>query len=69
MELAILKQTGEETGRKITLSEDIFSIPVLPERLKNKKVPVAHVLALSNLQFSEEEEEYSALSQETTLLS
>ncbi|AKP51930.1 50S ribosomal protein L4 [Cyclobacterium amurskyense] len=26
MELAILKQTGEETGRKITLSEDIFSM-------------------------------------------
>lgn len=26
MELAILKQTGEETGRKITLSEDIFAI-------------------------------------------
>ena len=26
MELAILKHTGEETGRKITLSEDIFSM-------------------------------------------
>jgi large subunit ribosomal protein L4 len=26
MELAILKQTGEDTGRKITLSEDIFAI-------------------------------------------
>jgi large subunit ribosomal protein L4 len=26
MELAILKQTGEDTGRKITLSEDIFGI-------------------------------------------
>ncbi|WP_339923608.1 50S ribosomal protein L4 [uncultured Cyclobacterium sp.] len=26
MELAILKQTGEETGKKITLSEDIFSM-------------------------------------------
>ncbi|MDN3686911.1 50S ribosomal protein L4 [Cyclobacterium jeungdonense] len=25
MELAILKQTGEDTGRKVTLSEDIFS--------------------------------------------
>lgn len=26
MELAILKQTGEDTGRKITLSEDIFAL-------------------------------------------
>ncbi|MDO6438354.1 50S ribosomal protein L4 [Cyclobacterium sp. 1_MG-2023] len=26
MELAILKQTGEDTGRKITLSEDIFAV-------------------------------------------
>jgi len=26
MELAILKQTGEDTGRKVTLSEDIFSV-------------------------------------------
>ncbi|SHN17569.1 large subunit ribosomal protein L4 [Cyclobacterium lianum] len=26
MELAILKQTGEDTGRKVTLSEEIFSV-------------------------------------------
>ncbi|MFO7824422.1 MAG: 50S ribosomal protein L4 [Cyclobacterium sp.] len=26
MELAILKQTGEDTGRKVTLSEDIFAV-------------------------------------------
>lgn len=26
MELAILKQTGEDTGRKITLSDDIFAV-------------------------------------------
>ena len=100
MKIAVLKNNGEETGRKVSLSEDIFGIEpndhaiyldvkqflanqrqgthkskeevkllVLRKRSRNKKAPVQLVRVVSSRLFSEVEVVYSALSQETTVLS